>query len=109
MLGATGCQRSPPHLGVGKTEDAKIKPELGDGREQGWQRDLQKQRLGLFEEPRGDIKLKPRNTGRLGWSHPYSFMDTPLELEKMELALQRTGCWKRPATGGACEHTRIGM
>lgn len=44
----------------------RIKPELGDDREQGWQRDPQKQRLGLFEEPRGDIKLKPQEHWEAG-------------------------------------------
>ena len=56
----------------------RIKPVLGDDREQGWQRDPQKQRLGLFEEPRGDKIEASRTLGGWGWGQPLSFMDTPL-------------------------------
>lgn len=77
----------------------RIKPVLGDDREQGWQRAPQKQRLGLFEEPRGDKIEASRTLGGWGWGHPYSFMDTPLS--RWDLPFKGPGVGRDQPSWGA--------
>lgn len=109
VVGGTGCQRSPPGLGVRESflRIQRIKPMLGNDREHGWRRDPQRQRLGLLEEPRGDRKLKLPEHWQAGGGAGPTAAWTP----HRAVGTSPSKDWESGREGsklGSCEHARVG-